>query len=307
MFKEIESYSITWMLYYILAANANNENSIEQLSKKHDGYMPNIINDDELTFDMDKAIDNYKKLKDSNKGRIKTGSKYSFNGFIEETEYEKKTLNVIENILDYYKKNKDVKSINFHEFVKYIHKMFRVLDKTDKNSEISINNMLGVIIKNGIDVLNIEDELYKYGKDIENKNISILNRKCIKAGNLDGNERDNDSTIPVFNTIFWKGSSSPHIVISLFVKKKEYILGMGYTSDKEYTHIVEFNKKGEQRSIANKDNLKHLGNVIKRAIQIFGEDEFKKTLDNIFEIFAKNGADVKFSYDELKKNMKDYL
>jgi hypothetical protein len=305
MFNEVESYSITWMLYYILAANANNENSMKQLSKKHDGYMPNIISDDELTFDMEKAIDNYKKLKDFNEGRIKTGSKYNFNSFIEETDYEKKTLNAIENILDYYKKNKDVKSVNFHEFVKYIHKMFRVLDKTDKNSKISIDNMLGVIIKNGIDVLNIEKELYKYEKEeLWNKNISILYNISIKAGNLDGDERDNDSTIPVFYIIFWKSLSSPHIYISLFVKKKEYILGMGYTRGEA---IVEFNKKGEQMLIGNKDNLKHLGNNIKGAIQKFGEYEFKKTLDNIFEIFAKNGADVKFSYFELKKNMKDYL
>lgn len=306
MIEGTSEYDITWMLHYILAANINSDDEIKRISKKYDGYIQGILNDNELTFDMDKAIDNYKKLKEYNKGQIKTGAKLY--KFIEETDFEKKTLEVIENILDYYKKNKKVESVDFHKFVNYIYKMLRVLKKTDKNSQASINNMLNVIVKNGIDILNIEKEIRKYEKEKEKDyNIKILTKKCLKAGELDGDERDNDSAFPVFCTSFWNDVSHAQITLSLFVQKKEYILCMGYISHKIETDIIAFNNKGEQTAFGNNKELQSLGNIISAAKKEFGENNFKKILEDIFEIFAKNGADVKFNYDDLMKNIKNFL
>lgn len=305
MIEDSSEYDISWMLYYILAANIDSDD-IEQISKKYGGYIHGILNDNELTFDMDKAIDNYKELKEYNKGHIKTGTKLY--KFIEETDFEKKTLEVIENILDYYKKNKKVESVDFHKFVNYIYKMLRVLKKTDKNSQASINNMLNVIVKNGIDILNIEKEIRKYEKEKEKDyNIKILTKKCLKAGELDGDERDNDSAFPVFCTSFWNDVSHAHIIVSLFVQKKEYILCMGYGSQNIETDIIAFNNKGEQTAFGDNKKLQSLGNIINAAKKEFGENNFKKILEDIFEIFAKNGADVKFNYDNLMKNIKNFL
>lgn len=306
MFEKTNAYSIIWMLHFIMAANANSDDEIKRISNKHNGFIDGIVNDDELTFDMDKAIDNYKKLKDYNDGNIKTGDRA--NSYIKETDFEKKTLEVIENILNYYKKNKNVESVTFHDFAKYVYKMLRILHKTDKDSEASINNIIGVILKNGIDILNIEKEINKYRDEYRDKeNISILTTKCLKAGQMDGDERDNDSGQPVFYTTFWKGYSNFQLVISLFVQKKEYFLGMGCVGNPTHIDTVIFNKEGEQTSFHNENRLKRLGFVMKKASEEFGDDKFEKILNDIFEIFAKNGADVKFNYEDLKKNMKNYL
>ena len=302
MFEKTRPYSIIWMLHYIMAANANSDDAIKQISKKHNGFIDGILNDDELTFDMDKAIDNYKKLKDYNGGNIKTGD--IADSYTKETDFDKKTLKVVENILDYYKKNKNVESVTFHDFVKYVYKMFRVLHKTDKDSEASINNIIGVILKNGIDIINIQKEIKKYR---DKEDLSILATECIKAGLMDGDERDNDSGQPVFFTTFWKGASQFQLVISLFVQKKEYFLGMGCVGNPTNIDTIIFNKEGEQTSFYNENRLKRLGFVMKKASEEFGDDKFEKILNDIFEIFAKNGADVKFNYEDLKKNMKNYL
>ena len=108
------------MLYYILIANVEFE-KIEKLSEKYRGSREYILRDDELTFDMDEAIHNYKKLVIKNDGKIET--KYDK---IEESDYEKEILKTIENILDYYKKkNKNVKSVTFHNFAKKKLKILR--------------------------------------------------------------------------------------------------------------------------------------------------------------------------------------
>ena len=251
---------------------------------------------------MDEAIHNYKKLVIKNDGKIQT--KYDK---IEESNYEKETLKTIENILDYYKKNKNVKSVNFHNFAKYIFKIFRVIKKTDKESEASINNILSVILKNGIDVQNIREDIWEYSE--KNKDVAIIGRKSLKAGDFDGDERHNDEEYPVFSTTFWcEGKyKNNQIRLSLFVKKKEYFISLGYVGHQIIENVVTFNKNGEQTLDNNKTLLKNLGNVMKKSSEEFGDKRFKEVLNDIFEIFAKNGADVKFNFEDLKNNMEEYL
>ena len=46
---------------------------------------------------------------------------------------------------------------------------------------------------------------------------------------------------------------------------------------------------------------------MKKSSEEFGDKRFKEVLNDIFEIFAKNGADVKFDFEDLKNNMEEYL
>lgn len=301
MIENTNDLEISFMLYYILIANVEFE-KIEKLSKKYRGTRDCILRDDELTFDMDEAIHNYKKLVIKNDGKIQT--KYDK---IEESDYEKETLKTIENILDYYKKNKNVKSVTFHNFAKYIFKILRVIKKTDKESEASINNIISVILKNGIDIQNIKEDLWRYGE--KNKDVSIVTRKSLKAGDLDGDERHNDEEYPVFSTTFWCDGKykNNQIRLSLFVKKKEYFISLGYLGHQIIENVVTFNKNGEQTLDNNKTLLKNLGNVMKKSSEEFGDKRFKEVLNDIFEIFAKNGANVKFNFEDLKNNMEEYL
>ena len=82
----LSAWSITTMLYYILVANANSDESLERIGKKHT-FIDSMLNDDELTFDMDKAIENYKKILEYTKGHIKSGRG---NNFFKETNTNKR-------------------------------------------------------------------------------------------------------------------------------------------------------------------------------------------------------------------------
>lgn len=296
MFEKTNTIDVEWMLIYILVANIGFK-KVQELSKKN-LFFP----EEEYTFDMDEAIKNYKELIIKNGGKIQT--KYDKT---EETDYEKETLKTIENILDYYKKNKNVESVTFHNFAKYIFKMFRVIKKTNKDSTASINNVISVILKNGIDIQNIEEDLWGYDK--KNEDVTIVTRKCLKVGDFDGDERYNDEEYPVFSTTFWceEKYKNNQIRLSLFVKKKEYFISLGYLGHQIIENVVTFNKNGEQTLDNNKTLLKNLGNVMKKSSEEFGDKRFKEVLNDIFEIFAKNGADVKFNFEDLKNNMEEYL
>ena len=95
--------------------------------------------------------------------------------------------------------------------------------------------------------------------------------------------------------------------MSLFVKKKEYFISLGYLGHQIIENVVTFNKNGEQTLDNNKTLLKNLGNVMKKSSEEFGDKRFKEVLNDIFEIFAKNGADIKFNFEDLKNNMEEYL
>ena len=291
------SYNIEFILYYILCSVVPME-KIEEVSKKKSNFREGILRHEEFDFDMDKAIEYYKKTIEYNNGHIKTGDKYK--PFMKEFEYHKEALKSIENILDYYKKNKNVDSVDYHTFVEYIFKAERLMRKTDKNSELSINNIINTILKNGIDIISIQKEMRKFSESRAKDKLEIVDSIPLMAGDeFDGEDRQNNYNIPVFGTALWSNEDYRwQITTTLFVKKNEYFIGMCFSNGEKYNPIVIF-RKSEKPTIVNKNGLNGLKNVLGENEKNFGKDTFKEIMENVFKIYADSGAETNFDYDYL--------
>lgn len=288
------------MLYYILCANENYD-KLKDLSDKVHNFRESIIRDKDFTFDMDEAIENYKKLTKYNNGEIRQLYK---DIKVKEDEHHINTLESIENILKHYKKTKNVDSVNYHDFVEYMYKGLRVLNKTDKNSKASINNIIGVILKNGIDIAKISKGIEKYESNKKDDNLIILNHSTVKASEeMDDDERHNDKNYPVLSLTVWKEYKNNGMLdISLFVNKKDYFIGLGYVASRTESPIIAFREEDGPVKIK-EDSIKYLNKHFELLEEHFGKDTFKEIMENIFKIFADGGAVTNFDYDYLREKI----